>query len=166
MASFSHVLVRCSQVNLDESKLPIALKNEVGDYLALPLIPFQSRNVQGIIIRDAHRRAHHMGSDYTFAKIYDEFYLFGTVEFHQTTSCSQFDNGVCERLHKIGCDILRTKLHLSKLTVNPSWTEIQIQDLLDLACCALNLRPVGWYVETSNEVKYPITPHVLVFGNC
>ena len=301
VASFSHVLGRCSQVNLDESKLPIALKNEVGpcvdfeglrlvrvplptgEYLALPLIPFQSRNVQAIIIRDAHRRAHHMGSDYTFAKIYDEFYLakgkvrvndiiskclicqmrnatrkfkdgftmghnrinllpyqsmaidhlsldnglyclsvvclnsghsswslcdrtaddtatalrrilyrysvqpkyiladkavnlsatirliekeFGTVEFHQTTSYSQFENGVCERLHKIGCDILRTKLHLSKLSIDPSWTEIQIQDLLDLACCALNLRPVGWYVETSNEVKYPITPHVLVFGNC
>jgi len=297
----SHLLGKCAQVDYDESKLPVALRTEVGpclsfdglrlvrvplptgEYLALPLIPFECKNVQSIIVREAHRLVNHMGPDYTCAKIYDDFYLvkvkmrvneivskcltcqmknavrqfkdgftmghnrvnllpyqsmaidhlaldhglyclsvvclnsghsswslcdrtaddtatalkrilyrysvqpkyilsdkavnlsatirliekeFGPVEFHQTTSYSQFENGVCERLHKIGCDILRTKLHLSNLTLDPSWSSIEIQDLLDMACCALNLRPVGWYVETSNEVKYPITPHVLVFGNC
>ena len=92
---------------------------------------------------------------------------FGTVEeFERTTAYSQFENGICERLHTIGCDILRCKLHVDRIKFDSRLTPLEIQDLLDLVCASLNTRPTGWYARDGlQSTKVPITPHLLVWGS-
>lgn len=86
------------------------------------------------------------------------------VEHRCTPAHSPNENGRLERAHGSALSILRTDLHLNKLSVEDS-APYEIQCLLDAVSYSLNWRPLGEvYLELHSANRFHLSPMVLVYG--